>query len=184
MLSSIHQQESRKGGERESQAQHTRERMTMSDIKLPILVEPHPWENFESFMYRVVERNALRSVSEIFGALGVPYRKPLWANDHQQLSASLCGGTISLAQIFPTGLDSKTVAIGQQLLKRRHITLTPSRICPHCVAERGYGKLDWNLAPLVVCGEHRTYLIDQCPCTADSPLQSSRPGYASTTSRK
>lgn len=160
-----------------AQIQRAFERLTMPVVKLLVHTQPYPGENLESFMYRVAERNGLRSVSEIRRVLGLPSGKPLAAKRHHQLSISLGGSFDALASIIPTELDRNVAMLGKSCLKRQHLALAASRICPICVADQGYGKLAWNLAPLAVCGEHGVYLVDQCPCSPDRQLIDTRSGY-------
>jgi hypothetical protein len=147
-------------------------------VNLPVHVAPLPGENLDSLIYRAVERNALQSASEIMRALGLADGKPLSAERSQQLSASLGGSNAAILPLVPTGIDDNTVALGHHYLRRQHLALSTSRICPLCVAEVGYGKLEWSLAPLPVCEKHGTYLIDSCSCRPGVPLKNSRPRYA------
>lgn len=150
----------------------------MPAVNLPVHVTPLPGENLDSLIYRAVERNALQSASEMMRALRLPDGKPFSAEHYDQLSASLGGSNAAIASLVPTEIDENTVALGFHHLRRQHLALSTSRICPLCVAEQGYGKLEWSLAPLPVCEAHGTYLIDSCSCSPGVPLKRSRPRYA------
>lgn len=157
---------------------HALAALPVPDIPMLLHCQPLPWENLESLMYRVAERNALGSISGLKRALLLPDGKPLSKKRLQQLSACTGGTFDALAPMVPTDMGKDMVALGHHHLPSRHLALTTSRLCPHCVAEHGYGKLYWNLAPFAVCEEHGVYLIDKCTCTPDARLNSARPGYA------
>lgn len=173
--------------EKSEQARHKKElaeyRRALAGLKLPgvsLLLRTPPYlsENLESWMYRVAERNALKAVSELERAFQLPIGKPLSTKRRQQFSDSFGGDAAAVTAMLPVAIDRHTVSFGQHTLLKRHLAFTTSRLCPHCVAEYGYGKLHWDLAPFAVCEEHGVYLIDQCQCKSDAVLNSSRPSYA------
>lgn len=82
----------------------------------------------------------------------------------------------ALMSTVPYFLDRHTALLGHQILRRGHVMLSAGRMCPLCVSELGYGKLQWTLAPLSVCDEHGVYLIDRCPCSR--ALARTRRAYA------
>ncbi len=57
-------------------------------------------------------------------------------------------------------------------VRRFILSQTRTRICPLCLAEgESYGRLCWNVLPVVVCPRHHILLADQCPvCQKTIPL--------------
>ncbi|UIF86270.1 TniQ family protein [Cupriavidus sp. UYPR2.512] len=129
----------------------------------PVQVSPYPYESFESLMFRVAECNALGSARGALRALGAQFPRPS-RYCYKYLSPLLGIEPATLAAIVPTAVDGDLHILGHQLLRDRHIVRHASRFCPMCVSERGYGALEWGLAPYAVCAEHGIYLVDRCAC--------------------
>ncbi|NKA78120.1 hypothetical protein GO291_00021 [Ralstonia solanacearum] len=142
----------------------------------PIQVSPYPYESFESFILRVAEYNAFGSASATLRALGAHCGSPS-RYCYKHLSPLLGIEPASLAAMIPTAVDGDLHLLGNQLLRDRHIVRHASRFCPLCVSERGYGALEWSLAPFAVCAEHGVYLVDRCACRPRTPLNMFRNRY-------
>ncbi|WP_404943849.1 TniQ family protein [Ralstonia solanacearum P673] len=142
-------------------------RANVGVASLPVHVAPYQWENFESFMFRVLERNALQSIPQTLQLL------------EPHIGEALGVDPTTFWPMVPRRIDSlRHVTFGHQVLAVRHIAWLRSRLCPLCVAERGYGSLDWMLAPLAVCPAHGVYLVDHCACAPSKPLLRTRPAYS------
>ncbi|MGA4114340.1 TniQ family protein [Ralstonia nicotianae] len=142
-----------------------------------IQVSPYPYESFESFIFRLAEFNALGSASATLLALGAHCQRPS-RYCYKHLSALLGIEPASSAAMIPTAVDGDLHILGNQLLRDHHIVRCASRFCPLCVSERGYGALEWSLAPFAVCAEHGVYLIDRCACRPRAPLNMFRNRYS------
>lgn len=178
MLCLIGPRETRKVRESEAmRLQHDLRPWSTPAVVPPVHVSPHPQESFESLMFRVVERNALESVSVALQALGAHCPRPS-RYCYQHLSSVLGIEPSSLAPMLPTTIDGDLSILGHQLLRDHHLVRHASRICPLCVSERGYGALEWTLAPFAVCADHGVYLVDRCACRPKALLNVYRPGYA------
>lgn len=143
----------------------------------PIQVSPHPYESFESLIFRVAEYNAFDSASATLRALGAHCWQPS-RYCYKHLSPLLGIEPASLAALIPTAVDGDLHLLGNQLLRDRHIVRHASRFCPLCVSERGYGALEWSLAPFAVCAEHGVYLVDRCACRPRTSLNMFRNRYS------
>ena len=138
-----------------------------SAASLPVHVTPHEWEDFESFMFRVLERNALHSIPQTL-KLFEPH-----------IGEALRIEATTFWAMVPRRIDPlRRVTLGHQIIGARHVAWLRSRLCPLCVSERGYGSLDWTLAPLAVCPRHGTYLIDHCACSPSKPILRTRAAYS------
>lgn len=142
----------------------------------PIQVSPYPYESFESLMFRVAEYNALGSARVALQALGAHCQRPS-RYCYKHLSPLLSIEPASLAAMLPTAVDGELHILGHQLLRERHIVRCASRFCPMCVSERGYGSLEWSLAPYAVCADHGIYLVDRCACNPRRSLNMFRHSY-------
>ncbi|OYQ13317.1 hypothetical protein B7R77_08670 [Ralstonia solanacearum K60] len=153
---------------------------SVPSVAPPVQVSPHPYENFESLIFRVAERNALGSASTAFQALGAHCSRPS-RYCYKHLGRLLGIEPASLAAMLPTVVDGDLHILGHQLLRDRHIVRYASRLCPLCVSERGYGALEWSLAPFAVCAEHGVYLVDRCACSPKRSLDMFRHSYFTCT---
>ena len=152
-------------------------KMMMPDLNLLVRTTPQPWESLESFVYRAVDLNGLSSLSEVARALRWKPGRALPLQRCHQLMNSLGEGYTQLEPMIPTEVARETIQLGGHRLKRGHLALTTSRLCPGCVEQYGYGRVYWSLTPLAVCEEHGIYLVDSCACNPDTPLSLARPGY-------
>ncbi|WP_084004345.1 TniQ family protein [Cupriavidus pauculus] len=151
-------------------------RWSTPPVAPPVQVSPYPYENFESLMFRVGEYNALGSASVALQVLGAHCQKPS-RYCYKYLSPLLGIEPASLAAMLPTAVDGDLHILGHQLLRDRHIVRYATRFCPMCVSERGYGALEWGLAPYGVCAEHGIYLVDRCACSPRRSLNMFRRSY-------
>ncbi|WP_439671117.1 TniQ family protein [Cupriavidus necator] len=143
----------------------------------PVQVSPHPYESFESLLFRVAECNALGTARDALQALGAHCPRPS-RYCYKYLSPLLGIEPATLAAMVPTAVDGDLHILGHQLLRDRHIVRHASRFCPMCVSERGYGALEWCLAPYAVCAEHGIYLVDRCACSPRRSLNMFRHRYS------
>jgi hypothetical protein len=142
----------------------------------PVHVSPYPHESFESLIFRVAEYNALNYASDAIQALGSHYPSPS-RYCYKYLSPLLGIEPSTLAAMVPTAVDGDLHILGHQLLRDCHIVRHASRFCPMCISERGYGSLEWGLAPYAVCAEHGICLVDRCACRPRRSLNMFRHSY-------
>ena len=142
----------------------------------PIHVLPRPNESFESLVFRVGECNALGSFSRVLRVLGAHCEKPS-RYCYQHLSPLLGVDPYVLAAMVPAAVDGDLQLLGHQLIRHRHLVRHTTRLCPLCVSERGYGSLEWTLAPFAVCADHGVYLVDRCVCRPTKSLSVFRFNY-------
>lgn len=140
--------------------------------------EPYENENIESYLFRGVQKNALKSLAELERSLSLPNGKPFSYKRHEQLSTSIGGSVSMLAQMIPTIYQKNILMLNRHPLLNQQLALTTSKLCPCCVKQYGYGKIYWSLAVFAVCEEHRVYLIDSCICKPDVLLDTTRPSYS------
>lgn len=148
--------------------------------KLPLSVRPYAWEGLESYLFRTAARNALPSVALVLRALGLPTRRWFSVEQHGILCLGLSSELRELVPMIAPHPYSRYLVIAGQWIRGKHMTAR-TRLCPLCVAEDGYGRLEWSLAPLAVCEKHGTYLVDSCSCKPGNPIKIQRPSYARCT---
>lgn len=145
-------------------------------INLLIKTKLFPWESLESLLFRVSTLNHLSGISILQRALMLPENGVMSIQRHLQLGVALGQDLRALSPTIPTLMSKSTIRLQGHLLPIKHLALTSSRVCPHCVEELGYGKSYWSLAPFSVCEMHKCMLIDSCSA-CEKPLSATRPAY-------
>lgn len=133
--------------------------------RLPIQVSPHADESATGFMLRVLAANGARPRELLALARGSARR--LVSTEDVPLFSSLTG-------VAEQWFVERTPAFvrGDRWLEieifggrwRNDWTLRGQRcqVCPQCLVERGYAKLEWDLTAFVACNIHRRLLVDRC----------------------
>jgi hypothetical protein len=130
---------------------------------LPLRISPFTDEGMMGFLVRLAERNAFERVS--------------WIYDLASINASVCISNLSLAKLSMISgvplemleslrfflLESGDVSFRGQTLRRVYVRGRSRRFCADCLCDTGYYKLQWDLASIRVCPDHRVRLIDKCP---------------------
>lgn len=143
----------------------------------PSSVEPYPEENFESYLFRVAERNGVPTIPEVMQALRLPSRRTYAPNEHEEICFRLDYRLHNLVPIEPVPSQHKAMFAGQWI-RVKHLMTFATRLCPQCLAEDGYGRISWKLVPLPVCDRHGTYLVDSCLCSPNRTIGIRRPCYS------
>lgn len=144
---------------------------------LPSSVEPYPEENFESYLFRVAERNAVPTIAEVMQALHLPLRRTYAPSEHEEICFRLDYRLRDLVPKEPVPSQHKAKFAGQWI-RVKHLMPFATRLCPQCLAEDGYGRISWKLLPVPVCDRHGTYLLDSCSCSPGRAIGIRRPCYA------
>lgn len=150
-------------------------------VPVPLLLETQerPYENMESILFRAAQSNGLSGTTAIRAALDLPAKRSLNPKRITQISKSLRMSEDALITCVPTvsSTGGSVVEFGGHFLRRDQLALSTSRLCPICVAESGFGRSYWTIAPYAACEVHCVALIDQCHA-CNSPISASRPDFA------
>lgn len=152
-------------------------------------VRIRPNESLAGYLLRVAERNGYRGIRHFLSTVGIRCGTQIsdeirhlmttptalerlgevTVSDRKQLLAHL-------ADPLPPGA-AYMEAIFWQDCRIDLDALSPYRapVCPHCI-KLGMADWSWEIAPVVACCTHRTYLVDVCSCGA--PIDWNRPSLA------
>jgi hypothetical protein len=162
---------------------------------LPVRIAPEPWEDLASFLARAAAAMDYKNAQWLLHPEEVPHRIPVHSvsilsekADYQFLERLLQVDEeklyhLTLHRFAPSlqlpdeSAEKKTGEIQRPLLTRGTIrgwmnSFDTTRVCPRCLAEeKPYGRLYWNMVPVVACLQHNIFLVDQCPaCHRPIPL--------------
>ena len=162
---------------------------------LPLRVVPKLWEDLPSLLTRTAVRMGYPSPQWILraeeAAHDIETINPclLYKSvDYQYLQRLLSLGEETLYQctyhrfahqLRPSGefFGSGPDEIQRPLLGRNAVIevfhpYLSTKVCPLCLAEEHpYGRLYWNVRPVVLCPQHHVFLVDRCPrCLKPIPL--------------
>jgi hypothetical protein len=168
-----------------------------SEIKrwtLPLPTRPQPWEDLASLLSRASAQMGYSKPAWILDPEEIPYRvrtlnllllsreadytflTQLLALDEEKLYELTLHRFATNLQPSELSQRSSSDDISRPLLSadasRAFInSLSSIRVCPLCLEEdKAYGRLYWNIAPVVACPLHNTFLIDRCP-TCSRPVR-------------
>lgn len=157
----------------------------MKGLKLPITVEPQPDESLRGLMLRLAEVNGYSDfywVGELAG-ISMARRSSIFVPEKILRGLSQISGLPenllhSMGWWSIPREDSRGMPrMGDVQASVHQINSGRPRVCPHCLAERNYARVVWELALYCVCPIHGTMLADQCPA-CDERLSWRRAGVS------
>jgi hypothetical protein len=138
-------------------------------VKTPLLVRhpaPYPTESLLGYVLRLTEKNGYPSPSAVCRLAGIK-QNDLGAIGLrvERLAAIASCGVADLNQIaFALSVNGRR---SSQLLGHRlvptELSLAKPRLCPQCVAEKGFIEAHWHLELMVACPIHRCLATSECP---------------------
>jgi hypothetical protein len=127
---------------------------------------PHPTESLLGYLLRLSEKNGYLSPSAVCRLAGIKQNE-LGAISLrvERLAAIASCGLTNLNQIaFALSVNGRR---SSQLLGHRlvpaELSLAKPKLCPQCVAERGFIEAHWHLDLMVACPIHRCLVTSKCP---------------------
>lgn len=134
--------------------------------RLPLRVVPHPDESLPSLLLRMAYRNLIPYSAHLLRAALI---------DHMSMDALVTTPAVygQLALVF--GLDEGALVAMSYAgngRKRRilghdvhhHlVSVRKRRVCPLCLADAAYHRVDWDVSLITVCSIHAVRLICECP---------------------
>ena len=162
---------------------------------LPLRLPPQPWEDLASLITRTSERMGYKDPHWIMRPEDIPHHVPVSTvgilhkkSDYEMLGClflldeetiynltlhrlASCLQPPEASRVNPEGEVQRTLLATSPLCRLIN-PHTATKVCPMCLAEKTpYGRLYWNVAPLVSCLKHRIFLEHQCPrCKHPIPL--------------
>lgn len=117
---------------------------------LPVKLQPYRDEGAQGYLLRLAESNLL-STDEL-KSIGIIF-------DYDVL---LHKG-ILVDETLDYELHRYVARISNLILTEKSVwNVQYARFCPHCLAENGYWRVEWELNFYDVCHHHQVWLVDQC----------------------
>ena len=154
--------------------------LALRDPVLPVCPPPKDGESLLGYLLRLTERNGYENLSALLDVFGI-------AKNTRQFTA----GTPAVRKLQDAfGMEWPSVErlpyfsdptrknlasfMGHPIIGS-YLHTDQAKVCPHCLAERGFVPGFWDLAPYVACPYHRCYLVSQCP-SCESAISWDRAG--------
>ncbi|AKR42211.1 TniQ family protein [Methylophilus sp. TWE2] len=152
----------------------------MFDNVQPLVVtpQPMPFESYKGYILRVAEANGYRSIHGMLRHAGMTENEIRSATPDPEKLKRLVGSDLSEFDF----LSEKTKHSRYQVLSGHRIPSLylrskHTRVCPCCIAEKGYISSFTELKYAVVCPEHKIETIEECP-SCGKGLDVFRPGLS------
>lgn len=137
---------------------------------LLIRTRPQKDESYFGFLIRVAELNAYDTPYRIIQAARLRSTTltgpQCESNSEVDLGplADLCGLEINdLKKLVPTPVDEpRALSILGHTFSRSLINLRRPRVCPKCLRESNYCRLQWEFKAVTACPIHQIMLLDEC----------------------
>src|SRR5450830_947779 len=148
---------------------------------LPCQGNPNEEESLMSFVLRTANLNNMHGIHWLYQLLGREKIKRFKYEDCPSI-ASIFGADIDLVRsAMPRSrrIDGITVydIYKQRFSKSYLIRPLRPQICPKCMMDFGYSKMEWDLLLACACPEHFCELVDHCPQCGNS-IQWERPFFS------
>lgn len=149
-----------------------------------------PGESLPGYLLRVAESNSYQGIRDLLRQATIKSTRQtrvqvlkLYADEAglAHLGRMTVGDPQHLTRFAAQPLSDVTANTpGEALyMQQRRVdidALLPLRaaVCPRCLLDYGYAREEWDLAPVTVCVEHESLLVDQCT-SCNAPITWDRP---------
>jgi hypothetical protein len=141
---------------------------------------PFPTEGYLGYILRLSENNGYRNPWNLYRLAGTGMRTgdPRTIGLNPAILATMIRGSVSdlqaLSYRVPDDSSRRLWLLGHQV-SRGHLLLARQKLCPKCVAEKGFIEAHWDLNLMIGCSDHRCLVVEACPA-CNEPLRFGRPG--------
>ncbi len=137
--------------------------------------KPETDENLVGFLLRLGEINFYDTPTDILNAAGLPsqttkecYLLTPSALNLTRLATLSRVNVRDLEALTHTKVDTYRVVVRQHKLPRYVFKLSTARVCPECLRESNYCRIQWDLVVVTICPVHCVILLEQCPTCGES----------------
>jgi hypothetical protein len=151
--------------------------VTLNSTLLLCHPQPYPTESYLGYILRLSDNNGYSSPSSLYRLAGVTRLKRKTGLDSAILATMTHGSIPDLQAISyqTAGRYSSRVRLLGQEVNPKHLLFTTAKLCPECVAEKGFVEAHWDLKLMVGCPVHRRLAARVCP-NCNKLLRHLRPG--------
>ena len=135
-------------------------------------MRPQHDESLPGFLLRLAEANHYRDIQALLTSVFPEAKEALrpkiaglrLSPGHlARLSRVACGDAAALSHFRVIKLPSNALLIHGCRVPAHGFLVEGGAYCPHCLAENGYAREEWELAPVTVCSYHHCDLQETCP---------------------
>ncbi len=126
---------------------------------------PYPTESLRGYVLRLSEANGYTSPQSLYRLAGMRADETSPSNfECSKLAAIANCPTSLLDQIAfkDSGDESETMQLLGNWVSTRDLNLTGARVCPACVAEKGFIEAHWHIELMVACPVHERPAVWFC----------------------
>lgn len=127
---------------------------------------PHPTESLPGYVLRLCEANGYESPNAIFRVARMKGTEASWTNlDCTKLAAAANCSVTDLERLaFRRKEDDLNIKymLGKTITAE-NLNLTAAKVCPECVAEKGFIEAHWHIDLMVGCPIHLRPAVWYCP---------------------
>jgi hypothetical protein len=126
---------------------------------------PFPTESLLGYVLRLTEVNGYASPNDVLRLADISVRKITRRNLNVDKLAAIANQPVShldgIAFSGATGRSRARLLLHE--VAENDINLPKAKLCPQCVAEKGFIEAHWHLKLMVACPVHRRYALSACP---------------------
>jgi TniQ len=132
--------------------------------------EPLPTESLLGYVVRLTEANGCNSPRELYRFAGMNETETSASNFSCSKFAAITPHPVSWLERFafkPSPSQPHALCLLGNTLGATDLNLTGARVCPDCVAEKGYIEAHWHIDLMVACPIHKRPAVWYCPRCKD-----------------
>jgi TniQ len=137
----------------------------MSDIQLPIVLEPMDSESAMGYILRCAHANGT-NLHSLRRAIGMPDVGLLTDSNARSLAWLMqCSESWLAAGLGRLHKDAGVSTLhcwGQKFFAPNHVRRKWPQLCPECIHRDGYCRRVWDLSMATICVRHKRRFIDEC----------------------
>lgn len=152
----------------------------MFDNVQPLVVTPQPmsFESYKGYILRVSEANGYRSIHGMLRHAGMTENEIRSATPDPEKLKRLVGSDLpEFDFLFEKIKHSRYQVLSGHRIPSLYLRSKHTRVCPCCIADKGYISSFTELKYAVVCPEHNIETIEECP-SCHKGLDVFRPGLS------
>jgi hypothetical protein len=131
---------------------------------------PYPTESLLGYVVRLTEANGYASPRDLYRLAGM--------NGNETSASNFCCSKFAAIANHPASCleriafkssqsESPTLGLLGNTVGASDLNLTGARLCPDCVAERGFIEAHWHIDLMVACPIHERAAVGYCPKCKD-----------------
>lgn len=139
----------------------------LTDPSFPLRDTVRPGESGQGYVLRMASENGLRGLPFVKSGLGRSRSHTLDADDAVRISKWFGAPEGELAEalgrIARDAAKTSFSYAGQGIGRSYFLNRGRPRVCPQCLSQDGFCRVEWDFVLVVACPRHGCLLADRCP---------------------